>query len=76
MGGLPVPKPSYLDQCISVGVVHGKKRWKSKDLTRIYTWDSLHGEIEVYNKRGKHLGVLNPEGDMIKGPVKGRTIYV
>jgi hypothetical protein len=23
---------------------------------RLYTWDSLHGEIEVFNRPGKHLG--------------------
>lgn len=76
MGGIPIPKPSYLDECISVGAVNGQKRWKSQDLKRIYTWDSLHGEIEVFNERGKHLGVLNPQGELIKDAVKGRTIYV
>lgn len=76
MGGIPIPKPSFLDECISVGAVNGQKRWKSQDLKRIYTWDSLHGEIEVFNKRGKHLGVLNPQGELIKDAVKGRTIDV
>jgi len=76
MGGIPIPKPSFLDSCISLGAVNGQKRWRSKDLTRIYTWDSLHGEIEVFNKRGKHMGVLNPKGDFIKDAIKGRTIDV
>lgn len=76
MGSIPVPKPSFPDQCIYVGAASGEKRWKSKDLKRIYTWDSLHGEIEVFNKRGKHLGVLNTEGELIKEAVKGRTIDV
>lgn len=44
---------------------------------RIYTWDSLHGEIECFNKRGYHLGVLNPEtGSLIKAAVRGRRIDV
>lgn len=76
MAGIPIPKPSFLDECIFIGAFNGEKRWKSKDSTRIYTWDSLHGEIEVYNKRGKHLGVLNPNGDFIKDAKKGRTINV
>lgn len=76
MSGKPIPKPSFLDDCISIGAVNGEKRWKSEDSKRIYTWDSLHGEIEVYNKRGKHLGVLNPEGDLIKDAVNGRKIDV
>ncbi len=76
MGGIPIPKPSFLDKCISLGAINGQKRWRSEDNKRLYTWDSLHGEIEVYNKRGKHLGVLNPQGDLIKEPIKGRKIDV
>lgn len=76
MGGIPIPKPSFLDDCESVGAVDGQKRWKSKDLNRIYTWDSLHGEIEVFNKRGLHLGALYPNGDFKKVAIKGRKIYV
>lgn len=76
MSGIPIPNPSFLDECISLGAVHGQKRWRSTDRNRLYTWDSFHGEIEVFNKRGKHLGVLDPLGVIIKGPVKGRTIYV
>lgn len=76
MGGIPIPKPSFLDECISLGAVKGQKRWRSVDSKRLYTWDSLHGEIEVFNKRGMHLGVLNPNGDLIKNAVKGREIDV
>lgn len=76
MGGIPIPKPSFLDECESLGAVYGKKRWRSKDYTRLYTWDSLHGEIEVFNARGRHLGVLNPQGVFIKEAIKGRKINV
>lgn len=76
MGAKPIPKPSYLDDCIPIGAINGQKRWKSKDGKRLYTWDSLHGEIEVFNVRGRHLGVLSPKGDFIKGAVKGRKIDV
>jgi hypothetical protein len=76
MAGKPIPESSFLDGCIPIGAVNGQKRWKSVNLSRIYTWDSLHGEIEVFNKRGRHLGVLNVNGDFIKEAVKGRKIDV
>jgi len=40
----------------------GKKR-------RFYQWDYTHCDIEVYNKRGIHLGSMDPlTGVMYKGP--------
>jgi hypothetical protein len=55
----------------------GASRWRSADGERIYTWDHTHGEIEVFNKRGKHLGAADPQtGVLIKPPRKGRTIDV
>jgi hypothetical protein len=42
----------------------------------LFTWDSLHGEIEVYNGRGKHLGVMDANGKVIKTAVEGRKIDV
>lgn len=77
MGGIPRPRPCYLDLCEPIGSYNGEKRWRSRDGNRIYTWDSLHGEIEVYNKRGFHLGALDAiSGKFIKGAVKGRKIDV
>ena len=76
MGGKPVPKKSFLNECLPAGAPNGQKIWKSEDSKRIYTWDSLHGEIEMFNGRGKHLGVLNVDGDLIKDAVKGRKINV
>ena len=73
---IPIPKPSYLDDCIPIKGKGDRKRWRSIDGRRFYEWDSQHGEIEVYNTRGKHLGVKNARGKMIKPPVKGRTIDV
>ncbi len=73
----PVPKPSLLDECEYLGFVHGEKRWCSLDGERIYTWDGLHGEIEVFNSRGKHIGVYDPiNGRLIKPAKKGRKINV
>jgi hypothetical protein len=76
VGGIPIPKTCFLHTCESLGAVNGKKRWRSQDSTRLYEWDSFHGEVEVYNKRGLHLGVQNPEGVFIKDAIKGRTIDV
>lgn len=40
-----------------------------------YSWDYLHNEIEVFNRRGEHIGVLDPlTGEWIKHVVNGRTI--
>jgi len=36
----------------------------------------MHGEIEVFNRRGRHIGVLDPLGRPIKDAVKGRRIDV
>lgn len=76
MGRVPIPRPSYLDACVPLGFVYGRKRWRSSDGQRLYEWDDLHGEIEVYNRRGKHLAVLDPNGNLISDAVPGRIINV
>ena len=45
-----------------------RARWESgRDV--IFEWDSLHGTLEKYNKRGEHLGEYDPiTGDQISGP--------
>lgn len=74
---VPIPDPCYLDNCESLGAFNGQKRWRSPEGDRLYTWDSLHGEIEVFNKRGRHLGAIDSvHGNLIKDPVKGRKIDV
>ncbi|GFM38040.1 colicin E3/pyocin S6 family cytotoxin [Desulfovibrio psychrotolerans] len=38
-------------------------------------WDYTHGDIEVYNSRGAHLGSMDPvSGKMYKRDVVGREI--
>jgi hypothetical protein len=77
LAGKSIPKPSILDDCDSLGAVNGEKRWRSKDGKRLYTWDSLHGEVEVFNTRGRHLGAVDPAtGRLKKQPKKGRKIDV
>ena len=52
----------------------GRTRWKTPD-GKILEWDGQHGDVEVYNKRGKHIGSANPKtGQIYKKPVGGRTI--
>ena len=71
------PEPCFLDAQERIGAPGGRLRWRSFDGERLYEWDSLHGEIEVYTKRGRHLGALDPvNGVRIKGPEKGRRIDV
>ena len=42
-----------------------------------YQWDHTHSDIEVYNKRGEHLGSINPKtGEMYKPAVLGRKIGI
>ncbi|MBV9829399.1 MAG: hypothetical protein JO001_27590 [Alphaproteobacteria bacterium] len=69
----PIPHPSILDEFEYLGAPYGERRWRSDNGKRLYTWDSLHGEVEVFNSRGKHLGSLNPfTGELIKEAVAGR----
>ena len=52
-------------------------RYRSANGRRIYVWDGLHGELEVYNKQGVHMGAVDPStGVFIKDAVRGRTIDV
>lgn len=52
-------------------------RWRSSDGDRLWEWDSLHGHIEGYNRRGRHIGVFDPRtGERIGEAVKGRRIDV
>ncbi|WP_197739596.1 colicin E3/pyocin S6 family cytotoxin [Mycolicibacterium sp. P1-18] len=55
----------------------GESRWRNTAGNRIYTYDQLHGHVEVYNRRGRHLGVLDVmSGEGIGDAVKGRRIDV
>jgi hypothetical protein len=53
-----------------------RKPWKDSK-GNIYEWDSQHGELDTYDKRGRHLGPVDPAtGNPIagKGPVPGKTV--
>ncbi len=77
MASKPRPSPCFLDQMLPLKAVGGQKRWRSPDGKRLYTWDSRHGEIEVYDKRGRHWAVVHAiTGKPIKPAKKGRRINV
>jgi hypothetical protein len=57
--------------------VTGRKVWRHKSKQHPYylTWDSLHGEIEVFHQRTMlHLAVYHPNGDIKSGPVADREL--
>jgi hypothetical protein len=66
----------FLDEQESLGFTHGAMRWRSSDRRRLYEWDDQHQHIEVYNQRGRHLGVADAQGRMVDEAVKGRRIDV
>jgi hypothetical protein len=71
------PKPCILDNFEYQGFVRGQQIWRSHGGKRLYTWDSLQGEVEVFNGRGRHLGAIDARsGAWIKDAVRGRSIDV
>jgi len=51
-----------------------RRRWKTPD-KKILEWDYQHGEIEMYDKKGNHLGAFDPKtGLQVKDAEKDRDI--
>ena len=66
----------FLDGLMPTKAKSQRRRWLGPK-KQIYEEDTRHGELEKYNLRGKHKGSVDPDtGEIIKGPVKGRTIEV
>lgn len=76
MGGKEIPDDCFLHSQKQIGVVSGRKTWSNWNGDRLYQWDSLHGEVEVYTRKGQHLGVQDVYGVFIKEAIKGRRINV
>ncbi len=75
MSYIPKPKPCFMDQFEFYKVIEGRKVYRSDML--YYSWDELHGEIEVFDLRGYHMGALNGvTGEPIKSARKGRRLHV
>jgi hypothetical protein len=72
---VPVPNSGFIAKLEYLGQPQGRRRYRSEG--RFYEWDSLHGELEVYNSRGRHLGGVDPTtGEVIKPAIRGRRIGV
>ncbi|MFD3688336.1 colicin E3/pyocin S6 family cytotoxin [Nocardiopsis sp. NPDC058631] len=73
----PIPENCFLLE-LNHSYKYGERRWIGEDGKFIFTWDGEHGgEVEVYNKRGRHVGVMHPVSrTLIKPAVKGRKIDV
>ena len=55
----------------------GVQRWRNPERDRYYEWDRRHEHIEVYDKRGYHLGAADPVTDeLIESAKPGRKIDV
>ncbi|MXV17716.1 DUF6443 domain-containing protein [Hufsiella ginkgonis] len=72
----PPPKtlPGFPD-AVKVPNSRGRVRWKTPR-GKVLEWDSRHGDVEVYDRNGKHEGSADPNtGQMTKPPVPGRTTW-
>ncbi|WP_420892156.1 colicin E3/pyocin S6 family cytotoxin [Nitratidesulfovibrio vulgaris] len=73
---LPRPPQSFLDGLERFKVIEGRQTWVDRKRQRFYQWDAFHGEVEVYNARGRHIGVMDTTGNFIKDAERGRKIDV
>jgi hypothetical protein len=48
-----------------------RKRWKTRK-GLIFEWDSQHGTVEMYDKRGRHLGEYDPATGAQTKPADGK----
>ncbi|PZG00330.1 colicin E3/pyocin S6 family cytotoxin [Micromonospora endophytica] len=72
----PLPRPCIVDDLEHLGARNGVRRWRD-GAGRIYTYDGQHCELEVFNSRGRHIGVADVyTGEFIKPAVRGRKIDV
>ncbi|WP_222933882.1 colicin E3/pyocin S6 family cytotoxin [Amniculibacterium sp. G2-70] len=75
-GHKPAPKklPGFPDAEKVKSKDPNRTRWRNPD-GKILEWDKQHGDVEIYNKNGKHQGSARPEtGEIYKPPVPGRRI--
>lgn len=73
---VPVPDTEFIRSLEKVSMRNNpRKRWRDQS-GKLYEWDSLHGEVEVYTPRGRHAGVMDADGNLIKDAVRGRKIDV
>jgi hypothetical protein len=71
----PIPENCFIRH-LERYFYQGRHIWISNDRRFRFTWDSLYGEVEVYTPRGRHVGVMNCDQQLIGSAVKGRRIDV
>lgn len=75
MGGNPRPDTFIVSRLRVAYVDSARKYYFDVVEQRYYQWDSLHGEFEVFDRRGFHLGSVCPAtGLVLKPPARGRRI--
>lgn len=75
-GGKPVVRTTdFFKKLKNHGSYAGKAVY-ADDNGFFYTWDSLHGEWEKFDKNGHHRGACDIDGKLIKEAIKGRRINV
>jgi hypothetical protein len=77
VGRKPLPQNSFLHRKIRVGFKNGEHRWRDEKGKRLYTWDSLHGHVEVFTATGRHIASVDAVTEALIGEaVEGRRIDV
>ncbi|MFZ9532645.1 MAG: colicin E3/pyocin S6 family cytotoxin [Ilumatobacteraceae bacterium] len=75
MSYIPIPKDCFIRN-LERYFYRGRQIWISNDRRFRFTWDNLHGEVEVFSRLGWHLGVMDFNRKLIGSAVKGRRIDV
>ncbi len=71
----PKPENCFLNGMKKYNVIDNRQVYISGRL--LYCWDEFHGEIEVFDRRGHHLGVLDAvTGEWIRPLRKERHLNV
>jgi hypothetical protein len=74
---MPMPANCFLKKLEKWRIIDGRQTWRDADGRRVFTWDDLHGEVESFDRRGRHVAVLHPvTGEMIKDAVHGRRLDI
>lgn len=72
---VPKPNPCFLDKFAKYRIINGRQVYKGDKY--YYSYDEKHGEIEVFDFKGWHWGVIDAiTGKLIKDAVKGRRLDV
>lgn len=73
---IPRPKPGFLDKLERLRR-SGPPRWRDREQGLLFEYDPLHGHVEGYNLRGRHIGVFDAiTGERVAAAKKGRRIDV